>query len=89
MVRVGAIVRAGEQQDPRAYPYLITALSDPQPAVRMVSALALEKMTGLTLDYRYYDPWLEREQAVQRWRHWLASRKDASGSTTSARKDME
>jgi hypothetical protein len=55
----------------------------------MVSAIALEKMTGLTLDYRYYDPWPEREQAVERWRQWLASRNKASSSAGSARKDTK
>jgi hypothetical protein len=73
-VRVQAIVRAGRQEDSRAYVYLIDALSDPQPAVRFYASIALEKMTGLTMDYRYYDPWPRRQDAVERWRRWLASR---------------
>lgn len=73
-IRVQAIVRAGRQEDARSYVYLIDALDDPQPAVRFYASIALEKMTGQTMDYRYYDPWPRRREAVERWRRWLASR---------------
>jgi hypothetical protein len=36
--------------------------------------MSLQKITGQTMGYRYYDPPQERAEAVQRWRQWLKDR---------------
>lgn len=86
--RVEAILRAAKDNRSEAYPYLITALSDPQPAVRFYAAVALEEMTGLTMDYRYYDPWSKRQEAIGRWRRWLAERNSGEAASSESNKDM-
>jgi hypothetical protein len=86
--RVEAILRAAEANRPEAYPYLITALSDPQPAVRFYAAVALEEMTGLTMGYHYYDPWSKRQEAIGRWREWLEKRNRGETGSPESEKDL-
>ncbi|MBI4579259.1 MAG: hypothetical protein HY718_06125, partial [Planctomycetes bacterium] len=66
---------------------LVGRLDDDDDAVRMFAIVALEKMTGTRLGYRYHAPLGERLRAVQTWRRYLAEeagRANAAG-TTSAR----
>jgi hypothetical protein len=68
---IPAIKQAADNNDRKAIPRLVDDLNDPDPAIRFAAIQALEKMTGQTLQYQYYDDELERRSAVQRWRQWL------------------
>jgi HEAT repeat protein len=68
---IPAIKQAADRNDRTAIPRLIEDLNDPDSAIRFAAIQALEKMTGQTLGYRYYDDEVQRRPAVQRWRQWL------------------
>jgi len=69
---VPAIKDAAARNDRKAIPRLVDDLDDSDPAIRFAAITALQKMTGQTLDYRYYDDGVARRPAVARWRRWLA-----------------
>lgn len=71
-VRMQAISQAGKLKDSGSLPYLVDRLTDSERDVRFLAILALERITGETMGYRYYKPSQERAKAVQRWRQWLA-----------------
>lgn len=73
-VRSAAVVEAGNRKDPNAATYLVDRLGDSETEVRFFAALALEKITGQTMGYRYYEPSDRREEAIGRWREWLKAR---------------
>jgi len=73
-VRISAIVQAADEKDRKAVPYLVERLSDAESDVRFFAYISLQKITGQTMGYRYYDPPQERAEAVQRWRQWLKDR---------------
>ena len=81
--RAAACVRAGATRDRSAVPLLVERLDDPAEDVRFFAIAALERITGQTLDYRYYSAPAERQAAVQRWRRWLAGQ---AGTTARAGK---
>ena len=70
-VRAEATVRAAEQNDREAIPYIVDRLTDSEQGVRWAAICALEKMTGETFGYQHYGPAAERAEAVARWRKWL------------------
>ena len=70
--KIPAIKRAGEQRDTRAVPLIIKELANDDPAVRFYAIEALERITGQTLGYHYYDSEESRAAAVGRWEKWLA-----------------
>lgn len=70
-VRIEAITQAGRQSDRRAVPLLVDRLADDDADVRLFAQLALEKITGQTFGYRYFELPAERSAAVERWRAWL------------------
>ncbi|QOJ13501.1 MAG: HEAT repeat domain-containing protein [Planctomycetia bacterium] len=47
---------------------LVPLLEDADSAVRMMAILSLERLTGETLGYRYFDTESRRAEAVERWR---------------------
>jgi len=51
-----------------AMPSLIQNLTSDDPAVRLLTAEALEKLTHESYGYRYFDPEWMRAPAVDRWR---------------------
>lgn len=65
--RIYAIRRAGEERDYAAVPHLIDLLDSSDPAERMFSIKALERITGKRYGYSPYDAPVEREQAITRW----------------------
>jgi hypothetical protein len=67
-----AIKDAAIQDNRQAIPRLIVLLDDNDSAIRFAAICALEKMTGQTFDYHYYDDVPDRQPAIQRWQHWLA-----------------
>ena len=68
---IPAIKNAGDAKDRSAIPRLVQDLSDNDPAIRFAAITALQKITGQTFDYRYYDDQDTRRPAVQRWQQWL------------------
>ncbi|MFP4356410.1 MAG: HEAT repeat domain-containing protein [Phycisphaerae bacterium] len=73
-VRKEALVQAVEKNRTQALPYMVAALSDQDRVVRMTAILGLEKMTGQTLGYKYYQSWDQRQQGVEKWKRWLVER---------------
>ena len=74
MVRQEALVDATNQPGTKVLPYMVAALSDQDPVVRMTAILGLERKTGTSLGYRYYEPWEQRQEAIQRWHQYLQDR---------------
>ena len=54
--------------------HLVDRLNDSEAEIRLLAILALDKTTGTTCGYRYYEPPERRAEAVARWRRWLLSR---------------
>jgi len=79
--RIAAIRRAGQDKLVSALPYLVDRLTDSEAEVRMFAIIALKEITGLTHDFRHYDPAALRQEAVERWRKWLAGNRDESRET--------
>lgn len=71
-VRIAAVIEAGQAKDRKALSLLVERLDDSEKDVRLYAIIALERITGQTLEYRYYDPPEVREQAVQQWRQYVA-----------------
>jgi hypothetical protein len=78
-VRIAAIRESGRGKVESAVPYLVDRLTDSEAEARMFSIIALEKITGLTHGYRYYDEPSVRGEAVGRWRKWLGDNRAESG----------
>lgn len=66
--RAMAAVHRAEQNDLTAVHQLVTLLEDRDPAVRLYSINALERLCGTRYGYVYYDPPERRAEAVARWR---------------------
>jgi len=70
--QIFATRRAAAETDPakirQAMPGLIQNLTSDDPAARLLSAEALDELTGETYGYRYFDPEWMRAPAVARWR---------------------
>lgn len=73
--RILAIREAGERRDRDAIPLLVDRLEDEDAAVRFYAILALERITGDRLGYRYADAGPDRQASVTRWRKYAADRK--------------
>jgi hypothetical protein len=65
--RARAAVLRAEAGDAAAVHRLVVLLEDPDPAVRMYSILALERLCGTTYGYVYHADVGERAAAVARW----------------------
>ena len=78
--RIHAIVEAGEQGRQEAVPLLVDRLEDEDEAVRFFAIQSLERITGESRGYRYYDPPGLRARAVRRWRSWVQARAGAATS---------
>jgi hypothetical protein len=78
---IPAIKEAADKNDRSALPKLVEDLNDNDPAVRFAAISALEKMTGQTLDYHYYDDYPTRAPALARWQKWLKDNGFPSATT--------
>ena len=76
--RILAIREAGERQDRLAIPLLVDRLEDEDAAVRFYAILALERITGDRLGYRYEESATDRNEAVERWRRYAAGQRPES-----------
>lgn len=65
-----AIERSVRENDRTKIPRIIETLDSDDSAVRFLAINALYEMTGTTMGYRYYDPPMLREAAIQRWVDW-------------------
>ncbi len=75
--RIAATIRAAERRDMSVLPLLVQRLEDPESDVRFYAILALQRLTGETLGYRFYDSAEKRSQAARRWQEWLQRRAGA------------
>lgn len=71
MASIPAIQRAAETDDRSAVPALVAQLNNDDPAIRFYAFRALQRITGNSFDYRYYDDVDERRPAIERWQKWL------------------
>lgn len=69
--RARAIVLHAERGDAQAVHTLVDLLEDDDQAVRLYAILALQRLTGETHGYRYYEAETERAKAVMAWRQAL------------------
>ena len=69
--KIPAIVGAAQHGDREAIPQLVRDLDSDDPAVRFYAIEGLERLTGETFGYVYYQDATERRPAVMRWRKWL------------------
>jgi hypothetical protein len=81
-VKIPAIKRAVAGEDRKVVSQLVEDLDSDDPAIRLFAIRALQKLTGQTFDYRYYEGEMGRRDAVNRWRAWLASSGSPSTSPT-------
>ena len=81
--RIPAIREAGRRRDARAVPQLVAALKSDDPAVRFYAIQALERITGTTRGYRYFDGEDQRAAAVTSWESYVKhhDRPTSSAST--------
>jgi hypothetical protein len=70
--KIPAIKKAGAAKDRKAVPDLVKELNHDDPAVRLYAIQALERITGETLNYRFYEDEDQRKPAIARWNEWLA-----------------
>jgi len=74
-----AIRTAGERRDQAAIPLLVDRLEDEDAAVRFYAILALERITGDRLGYRYEESAAAQRPAVERWRNYARTRGAGGG----------
>jgi hypothetical protein len=70
-VRVRSVVRAAESNEASVIPLLVDRLEDEDEAVRFYAILALERLTGTRLGYKYGASEAQRRADVERWRRFL------------------
>jgi len=81
--KIPAIREAGRRRDARAIPQLVAALKSDDPAIRFYAIQALDRITGQTLGYRYFDDEDARAKAVESWESYAKhhGRPTSSAST--------
>src|SRR5207253_704347 len=77
-LKIPAIKQAVSERDFNACSELVKDLDSDDPAVRFYAIQGLQKLTGQTFDYRYYDDEVARKPAIARWKQWLSSQKFAT-----------
>ncbi len=82
--RVRAIRQAARAGDVDRVAALVDRLEDEDSAVRFAAIIALEKLTGMRLDYDYADDAEQRSRAVEAWRLYLTVRSEAGDTAPAA-----
>jgi len=67
-------IKQASHDGPDAVRALVERLDSDDPAIRFYAIRSLQKLTGQTLGYRYYDDAEERRPAVEQWQRWLHGR---------------
>jgi hypothetical protein len=80
LVRVKAIIHAGQTKDEKVVPLLVDRLEDEDEGVRFYAILALERIVGTRMGYDYGAPMSARQEAVVRWRDHLATSRTPAAS---------
>ena len=73
--RIAGAKQAAEAKDPEAVPLLIDRLEDDDEAVRMYTIMALRRLEGTDLGYKYWSDEVDRARAAQRWREYLRAKR--------------
>lgn len=71
--RMAGCIVVARQNDRGALPLVVELLDDPSPDVRFCAIHCLEQLTGQTFGYCYYQEDADRQEAVRKWRQWLAT----------------
>lgn len=74
-VKIPAIKKAVREKDLKAAGQMIDDLESDDAAVRLYAINGLQALTGERFGYEYYADDSQRQQAVGRWRQWLANQK--------------
>jgi hypothetical protein len=74
--KIPAFKAAVRGKDRKAARQMVRDLGSDDPAVRLFAIGGLERLTGETLGYRYYDNEHERHLAIKRWEGWLSGKKE-------------
>jgi len=77
-LKIPAIKAAVDDHDTNALPELVHDLDSSDPAVRFYAIEGLQRLTGETFNYHYYDEYEQRRPAVLKWRAWLAAHQPGS-----------
>ncbi|HNO79914.1 MAG TPA: HEAT repeat domain-containing protein [Phycisphaerae bacterium] len=72
--RIHAIHTIGNDKVGELIPALVDRLDDDDPAVRLYTIVALEKLTGERFGYEYAADRLKRQVAVSNWRRYIGQR---------------
>ena len=70
--KIPAITAAVQKKDLSAAKQLVADLDSDDAAVRFYAIQGLNRLTGQTFEYNYYDDDLKRQPALDRWKQWLA-----------------
>lgn len=73
--KIPAIKEAAREKNEQSATQLVKDLDSDDPAVRFYAIQALQRLTGETFGYRYYDDEQQRKPALQKWNEWLSERK--------------
>ncbi len=84
-VQLDAIRDAMRSDDINAAPHIVELLDADDPAVRMLAIAALQRLTGMTFDYRHADPPYLRREAIRRWVDALESGALARSAQTASK----
>ena len=69
--RIDGAVAAARANDRSAVPLLVDRLQDDDVAVRMYAIMALEKIEGTSLGYKFWGDDMDRTRMAQQWRNHL------------------
>jgi len=69
--RITGAIEAAKRKDIHAVGLLAERLEDEDEAVRMYAIMALKRITGTDLGYKYWADELDRARAAQRWRDYI------------------
>lgn len=73
-LKIPAIGQAVEKKDFSDVSRMVRDLDSDDSAVRFYAIEGLERLTGETFGYKYYDDEEQRQPALKRWNQWLAER---------------
>lgn len=80
-LKIPAIKMAVSAHDLDACAELIKDLDSDDPAVRFYAIEGLQRLTGESFGYRYYDDEIARKPAIAKWKQWLAAQHATSAGS--------
>jgi hypothetical protein len=82
--KIPAIREAVDAGDKSIIPQLVHDLDSSDPAIRFYAIEGLQRLTGETFGYLYYEDAAQRRPAVMNWRKWLEESKGSLADKSSA-----